>query len=247
MNPFSSIADFTRFFIRSIFIPWRLNKTGRLILDQVFDVGVGSLPLILVIATFVGLVSTVQTLYQIVGSGTVPKYILGYTVGRMVLIELGPVLTALMVSGRCASSMAAELGTMRVTEQIDALEAMAIDPYRFLAFPRIAGTFIALPLLAVIAEFDALLCGAAYANFFLGVPFSVFNYGLIHFFFPRDFLGGLVKTLFFSLVVSTSGCYYGFQVKGGAREVGRAATKAVVTASILVLILDFLVALVVFT
>lgn len=247
MNLFSSIADYAQFFFRSVFIPWRLTKTRRLIVEQIFDVGVGSLPLILIIATFVGLVSTVQTLYQIVGSGTVPKYILGYTVGRMVLIELGPVLTALMVSGRCASSMAAELGTMRVTEQIDALEAMAIDPYRFLALPRIAGTFIALPLLAVIAEFDALICGAAYAHFFLGVPFSVFNYGLIHYFFPRDFIGGLIKTLFFSIVVSTSGCYYGFKVKGGAREVGRASTRAVVTASILILILDFLVALVVFT
>jgi phospholipid/cholesterol/gamma-HCH transport system permease protein len=247
MNLFSSITDYTGFLIRSVFIPWRLSKTRSIILDQVFDVGIRSLPLILVIATFVGLVSTVQTLYQIVGSGTVPKYILGYTVGRMVLIELGPVLTALMVSGRCASSMAAEIGTMRVTEQIDALEAMAVDPYRFLCLPRIIGTFIALPILSIIAEFDALLCGAVYANYFLGVPFSVFNYGLIHFFFARDFFGGLIKSLFFSVVIATSGCYFGFRVKGGAREVGNAATRAVVTASILVLILDFLVALIVFS
>jgi phospholipid/cholesterol/gamma-HCH transport system permease protein len=246
MNLFSSIADYTLFFFRSVFLPWRLTKTRSLILEQIYVVGVGSLPLILVIATFVGLVSTVQTLYQIVGAGTVPKYILGYTVGRMVLIELGPVLTALMVSGRCASSMAAEIGTMRVTEQIDALEVMAINPYRFLNLPRIIGTFIAVPILATIAEFDALLCGGAYAHFFLGVPFSVFNYGLIHFFFPRDLYGGLIKTLFFSIVIATSGCYFGFNVKGGAREVGNASTKAVVTASILILILDFLVALIVF-
>lgn len=246
MNPFRAIADYTFFFFRSVFLSWRLDKTISMILDQVWEVGVGSLPLILVIATFVGLVSTVQTLYQIVGAGTVPKYILGYTVGRMVLIELGPVLTALMVSGRCASSMAAEIGTMRVTEQIDALEAMAIDPYRFLNLPRIIGTFISVPLLAVIAEIDALVCGAVYAHFFLGVPFSVFNYGLIHFFYPRDLYGGLIKAVFFSIVIATSGCYFGFRVKGGAREVGSAATKAVVTASILILILDFLIALVVF-
>jgi phospholipid/cholesterol/gamma-HCH transport system permease protein len=101
-------------------------------------------------------------------------------------------------------------------------------------------------VLTVIAEFDALVVGGAYAHFFLNIPFGVFNYGLTHFFYARDFFGGLVKSLFFALVIATSGCYYGFKVQGGAREVGRAATYAVVTASILVLLLDFLVALVVF-
>jgi len=244
MNPFSAIGDFATFFFRSVFIPWRIDKTKRRILEQVYYVGVGSLPIILIIATFVGLVSTVQTSYQLIG--TVPRYILGYTVGRMVMIELGPVLTALMVSGRCASSMAAEIGTMRITEQIDALETMAIDPYRFLSLPRIIGTFIALPLLTVIAELDALFCGAVYAHYFLRVPFGVFNYGLIHFFVARDFFGGMAKSVVFSLVIAAAGCYFGFRVKGGAREVGRAATYAVVTSSILILVLDYLVALVIF-
>lgn len=244
MNLFSAIGDFSSFFFRSIFISWHFGKTRRRILSQVYEVGIGSLPIILIIAAFVGLVSTVQTSYQI--AGTMPRYILGMTVGRMVMIELGPILTALMVSGRCASSMAAEIGTMRVTEQIDALETMAIDPYRFLSLPRIVGTFIALPVLTVIAELDSLLVGGAYAHFFLDVPFGVFNYGLTHFFFIRDFFGGLAKSLFFSVVIATSGCYFGFNVRGGAREVGRAATYAVVTASILILLLDFLIALVIF-
>lgn len=244
MNLFSAIGDFSSFFFRSVFIPWHFGKTRRRILFQVYEVGIGSLPIILIIAAFVGLVSTVQTSYQI--AGTMPRYILGMTVGRMVMIELGPILTALMVSGRCASSMAAEIGTMRVTEQIDALETMAIDPYRFLSLPRIVGTFIALPVLTVIAEFDSLLVGGAYAHFFLDVPFGVFNYGLTHYFFARDFFGGLVKSLFFSVVIATAGCYFGFNVRGGAREVGRAATYAVVTASILILLLDFLIALVIF-
>lgn len=243
-NPFRFIGDFGIFLYRSIFIPWRLSSTWQLILDQVYDIGFGTLPLILVISVFTGLVSTVQTVYQIVGP--MPKYILGYTVGRMVLIELGPVLTALMVSGRCASSMAAEIGTMRVTEQIDALEVMAIDPYRFLSLPRIIGTFIALPMLAIISEAVALVVSASYAHYFLETPFSLYNYGLVHFFYARDLFGGLIKTVVFSFVIATSGCYYGFKVQGGAREVGQAATKAVVTASIMILVLDFLVALVVF-
>ena len=89
--------------------------------------------------------------------------------------------------------MAAEIGTMRVTEQIDALEIMAIDPYRFLNLPRIVGTFISLPILTVMAEFVALVCGAAYAHFFLNIPIAVFNYGLIHFFYMKDFFGGLAN------------------------------------------------------
>ncbi|OPX17444.1 hypothetical protein BXT86_06470 [candidate division WOR-3 bacterium 4484_100] len=244
MNIISGIGDFSQFLARSVFIPWNIHRTKDRILEQVYNVGIGSLPIIVIIATFVGLVTTVQTSYQLIG--TVPRYLLGSTVGRMVVIELGPVLTALMVSGRCASSMAAEIGTMRVTEQLDALEVMAIDPYRFLSLPRIIGTVISMPLLCVIAEFDALLFAGLYAHYFLNVPFSVFNYGLTHYFFVRDFFGGLVKTLFFGLVIATSGCYFGFQVKGGAREVGRSATYAVVVSSILILILDFLIALVVF-
>ena len=244
MNLFRFIGEFSSFFFRSIFIRWELRQTRYRIIRQVYEVGINSLPIILTVAAFVGLVSIVQTSYQV--AGTMPRYILGATVSRMVMIELGPILTALMVSGRCASSMAAEIGTMRVTEQLDALEIMAIDPYRFLNLPRIVGMFIALPVLTVIAEFDALAVSGAYAHYFLDVPFGVFNYGLTHFFFTRDFFGGLFKSLFFSVVIATSGCYFGFKVKGGAREVGRAATYAVVTASLLVLVVDFLVALVIF-
>lgn len=244
MNLFSLIGDFSLFFFRSLFISWKIKTTKWRILEQVYYIGIGSLPIIIVIAIFTGLVSIVQTSYQLIG--TVPRYILGTTLGRMVMIELGPILTALMVSGRCASSMAAEIGTMRVTEQIDALEIMAIDPYRFLNLPRIIGIFIALPILTVISEFVALICGAVYAHYFLDVPFSVFNYGLTHYFYAKDFFGGLVKSLFFALVIAASGCYFGFKVKGGAKEVGKAATYAVVTASILILVLDFLVALVIF-
>jgi phospholipid/cholesterol/gamma-HCH transport system permease protein len=244
MNLFSFIGDFSTFLIRSIIVPWKFKTTKWRILQQVYSIGIGSLPIIIVIAVFTGLVSTVQTSYQIIGS--VPRYIIGTTIGRMVMIELGPILTALMVSGRCASSMAAEIGTMRVTEQIDALETMAIDPYRFLNLPRIVATFISVPILTIIAELVALGSGAFYANHFLNIPFSVFNYGLTHFFYARDFFGGLIKALFFAVVIAAAGCYFGFNVKGGAKEVGRAATYAVVTSSIGILLFDFMVALVIF-
>ena len=214
------------------------------ILVQMERIGIGSIPLVLVTSLFVGAVTSVQAAYQF--HGYVPLMYLGTVVGKSVILELGPVLTALVVGGRVSASIAAELGTMKVTEQIDALETMAINPYRFLSLPRIVGTFVALPILTVIAEFVAIACGAAYAHFFLNVPFDVFNYGITHYFAARDFFGGLVKSVFFALVIAASGCYFGFTVKGGAKEVGRAATLAVVTASILILLLDFLIALVIF-
>lgn len=244
MNLFSAIGDFSTFFFRSMFIPWKLRTTWPRILQQIYAIGIGSLPIIIVIAVFTGLVATVQTSYQLIGF--VPRYLIGTTIGRMVLIELGPILTALMVSGRCASSMAAEIGTMRVTEQIDALETMAVDPYQFLNLPRIIATAIVLPVLTAVSEAVSLGCGAFYANQFLNIPYSLFNYGLVHYFRFEDLFGGLVKAFCFAFVIATAGCYFGFKVKGGAREVGRAATYAVVTASILILVLDFIIALVIF-
>jgi len=172
MNLFSLIGDFSTFFFRSLFIPWKIRTSRSRILEQVFNIGIGSLPIIMIIAAFTGLVSTVQTTYQLIG--TVPRYIVGTTVVRMVLIELGPILTALMISGRCASSMAAEIGSMRVTEQIDALEIMAIDPYRFLSLPRIVGTFIALPVLTIISEFIALGFGALLLLTGISLSYSLF-------------------------------------------------------------------------
>ncbi|MEO0126588.1 MAG: ABC transporter permease [candidate division WOR-3 bacterium] len=244
MSLFSNIADYAESFLRSFFFRWNFRKHKIRILEQIDSVGIGSLPIIILISAFLGLVTTVQLSYQLLG--ILPRYFLGAVVGRMVLIELGPILTGLIVSGRCASAMAAEIGTMRVTEQIDALESMAINPYQFLGFPRIMGTLISLPILTVFSEFVAIYTGGLYAHTFLNVPLSVYNYGLVRNFYHRDLFGGLLKSILFSFAISTSGCYFGFKVRGGAKEVGSAATYAVVTACVLILLLDFIVALVVF-
>ncbi|MEO0136617.1 MAG: ABC transporter permease [candidate division WOR-3 bacterium] len=244
MNLFENIAEFCNFFLRSFVFRWNLRRHRIRILEQIDHVGIGSLPIIVLISAFLGLVTTVQLSYQLLG--LLPRYFLGAVVCRMVLIELGPILTALIVSGRCASAMAAEIGTMRVTEQIDALESMAINPYQFLGFPRIIGTLISLPILTVFSEFVAIYTGGVYAHVFLNVPLSVYNYGIVRNFYHRDLFGGLLKSLLFSFAISVAGCYFGFKVKGGAREVGIATTYAVVTACVLILILDFIVALIVF-
>ncbi len=245
MKVFDEVSGFIKFFGRSVFIPWRLNRSLGRFIKQAYSLGVNSLPLVIIISIFVGMVTSVQTSYQM--TKFMPKLALGATVARVVMIELGPVLTALMIAGRISSSMAAELGTMKVTEQIDALRAMAIDPHFFLVLPRIVGTFISLPILTVIAELIAILSAAFIAHNFLDVNITTFVYGITHNFYSRDFFGGLTKSLVFSIVIATAGCFAGFRVKGGAKEVGRAATIAVVTATILILLFDFVVAILYFS
>ncbi|MFB0508918.1 MAG: MlaE family ABC transporter permease [bacterium] len=244
MSFWQGIGQFGLFLARSIFIPWKLRQTGKRVIDQIFEIGIGSLPMVLFMAIFVGLTTAIQTSYQMIG--TVPKYFLGIAISRMILIEFGPVFTAFVVAGRSASAMAAEIGTMRVTEQIDALEMMAINPYRYLNLPRILGTLIALPVLVVFTELIAIISSILTSIYLLKVPFTDLNYGLIHHFRFNDLAGGLVKALFFALLIATSGCFFGFYASGGAKGVGKAVTRAVVTSLILIFAFDFINALLFF-
>lgn len=243
-NNLNPVILFGIFLARSLFISWKMKKTFSRVVDQIFEIGIGALPMVFVMAIFVGLTTAIQTAYQTLG--IVPKYFLGIAIGRMILIEFGPVFTAFVVAGKSASAMAAEIGTMRVTEQIDALEMMAINPYRYLSLPRILGTLIALPILVVFTELIAILTATLTSVHLLKVPFSALSYGLIHHFRVNDLVGGLVKALFFAFLIASSGCYFGFQATGGAKGVGKAVTKAVVTSLISIFAFDFINALLFF-
>ncbi len=244
MGIWQSIGQFGIFLVRSLFIPWKFKQTSKRLVDQIYEIGIGSLPMVFVMAIFVGLTTAIQTSYQTIG--IVPKYFLGIAIGRMILIEFGPVFTAFVVAGKSASAMAAEIGTMRVTEQIDALEMMAINPYRYLSLPRILGTLIVLPVLVIFTELVALITSIITSIYLLNVPFSDLNYALIHHFRFNDLAGGLVKAIFFALLIATSGCFFGFNASGGAKGVGKAVTKAVVTSLILIFAFDFINALLFF-
>lgn len=236
--------EFVWFLGRSLALPWDWRRTGPRLVEQLYHNGATALPIVFLASVFVGLTTAVQTSYQLLG--IVPKYFIGMGVGRMLLIELGPVFAAFIVASRSASAMAAEIGAMRISEQVDALQVMAICPYRFLCLPRILATTISLPILVVVMEILAAFTALVVSGIF-GVPRDTFIYGLTHFVQVRDFVGGVVKATIFGLLIGTSGCYFGFQVKEGAQEVGRATTKAVVLAAVLILVFDFLVALVMFS
>ncbi|MGB2698564.1 MAG: ABC transporter permease, partial [Candidatus Zixiibacteriota bacterium] len=205
---------------------------------------VNSLPLVLITSIFTGAVSSVQAAYQF--SDYVPMRYLGTVVGKAVMIELGPVLTALVVAGRVGAGIAAELGTMRVTEQIDALETLAVNPTRYLIVPRFVSGIIMLPILTIFSDFVALLGGLGVAVSFLDVSSNTFLNGVKVFFQLKDLFGGLFKALVFGGIIAIIGCYQGFKTRGGAEGVGRSTTRAVVLSAVLILIFDYIIATIFF-
>ncbi len=231
------IGDIMEFFISIIVSFKEFGKILKRFPYDFYSLGVGSLPIVVLTSAFTGMVSSVQIAYQI--RDYAPLDLLGAGVSKMVMVELGPVLTALVVAGRVGAGIAAELGTMRVTEQIDALEFMAIDPIRFLVTPKILTGLIALPILTIFADFIAILGGAFVSKVVMQVNYSVFFQWIKTLFVPLDLFGGLAKSVVFGFLISFIGSYTGFSTGGGAVGVGKSTTKAVVYSSIFILIADY--------
>jgi len=230
---------------------WKVNKNARYLfrdrhyfIRQMREIGVNSLPLISIIAVFTGAVSAWQAAYQL--KGFVPLDYLGAATLTAIVIELGPVLTALVIAGRIGSSIAAELGTMKVTEQIDALESLALDPIRFLAVPRFFASLIMLPVLTIFADFIAVIGAFIVSNYLLDVSQNAYFDGMREAFIMRNILGGLAKSHFFGASTAILGCYVGFQTQGGAEGVGKSTIRAFVLSAASILVIDYIIATIVF-
>ncbi|HMN17648.1 MAG: ABC transporter permease [Ignavibacteriales bacterium] len=222
----------------------QIPKSKSLILFQMEHIGVNSLPLVLIIAIFTGAVAAWQAAYQL--KGIAPLSFLGGATTRAIITELGPVLTGIVIAGRVGASIAAELGTMKVTEQIDALETMAISPVRYLAMPRFLASVLMMPVLVVFANTIAVLGAYIVSNYFLGVSFAVFFNSVNRFFNFSDLISGLIKTVFFGGVTSLLGCHIGFKTTGGAEGVGLATIRSFVISAALILILDYVLWMLIF-
>jgi phospholipid/cholesterol/gamma-HCH transport system permease protein len=209
----------------------------RLVLKQMEHIGADSLPLVLIIGLFTGMVSAWQAAYQF--KGFLPFSFIGGAVSRAIFIELGPVLTAIVIAGRVGASIAAELGTMKVTEQIDALETLAISPVRYLAMPRVVSASLMVPLLVVFANAIALVGAYLVCGFFLGISSQTFFLSVQRFFVTKDITGGLMKAVVFGATTSLLGCHIGFQTAGGAEGVGLSTIRSFVLSSAMILILDY--------
>lgn len=213
--------------------PWRVRG----IFKQMESVGADSIFVVILTGLFTGGVFTLQVIYGFRMFSA--ESMVGPTVALAMCRELGPVLTALMVTGRVGSSMAAELGSMRVTEQIDALTVMAADPVKFLISPRVVAGILMLPLLAAVSDFTGILGGYAVAVA-KGVDPGQFVARIQENVHLSDIVNGLVKSGAFGLILSSVGCYMGYNTKGGAEGVGRATTSAVVISYVAILVSDFL-------
>jgi phospholipid/cholesterol/gamma-HCH transport system permease protein len=206
---------------------------------QMDTIGVGSLPIVILTGFFSGAVMTLQMSRALAQYGQVGKT--GTVVSITLVRELGPVLTALMVAGRNSSGIASELGSMKVTEQIDAMRALGTDPIQKLVTPRLLATAAMLPLLTVIADFVGIVGGWLIAYFYLNLTSRQFWSTAWRALEWNDVAQGLFKPLVYAVVVSLIGCFYGLRTTGGTQGVGRSTTQAVVAATVLIFILDLVI------
>ncbi len=205
---------------------------------QMDIIGVGSLPIVVLVGFFTGAVLALQMFSTLATFGASAQT--GRMVSFSLVRELGPVLASLMVAGRNAAGMASELGSMTVTEQIDAMRALGTDPLKKLVTPRLLATLVTLPLLTMIADFTGVFGGFVISYFLIKLTPTQYWTTTYRDLELGDLSEGLVKPFVFAFVIALVGCYYGLTTRGGTQGVGRSTTQAVVTASILIFVLDFL-------
>lgn len=237
----SAIGDYVLLIVGVIWVSLRRPPAWILIRDQMYDIGVMSLPVVAITGFSTGMVLAAQAFFQLSDKGLASAT--GLMVAKAMLVELGPVLTAFMVTGRVGASMCAELGTMRVTEQIDAMRSMAVNPLRYLIAPRfIAGIFM-MPLLTVFSSIMGILGGYMIAvGYYNMAPSSFLDPLPIH--VTRfDFFSGMMKSIVFAVIIVTISCYKGMTTQGGAAGVGRSTTNSVVICYSIILISNFLLTL----
>jgi phospholipid/cholesterol/gamma-HCH transport system permease protein len=210
---------------------------GKNYLEAAEYIGFGSLPIVLLVGAFTGMVMSLQSVYAFRQFGL--ESFSGGTTGKALAIELGPVLTSLMLAGRAGAGIATELGTMRISEQIDALESMAVNPIQYLVLPRLIAAMIVTPILALL--FFVIGMGGAYfvAVVIEGVDQGQWVANLRDIVVPTDVIQGLIKAVFFGFLTTLIGCYQGYNATGGGRGVGIGTTRAVVLGSVTTLVLDY--------
>ncbi len=238
-GPIQAVQDFYVLTGKSLRNLWRTPHYMSDVFMQMDTIGVGSLPIVILTGFFSGAVMALQMGRALGQYGQTGRT--GQVVSIILVRELGPVLTALLVAGRNSSGIASELGSMKVTEQIDAMRALGTDPIQKLVTPRMIATAIMLPCLTVIADFVGMFGGFVIGKAIYHLPARQYWSSTWQALGWSDIAQGLVKPFVFSFVVSLVGCYYGLRTTGGTQGVGRATTQAVVAASVLIFILTFFI------
>ena len=229
-------------FLGQLFVNRESFKTHyKLVLDECISIGIGSLFIVALVSTFMGAVTTVQTAYNMV-SPLIPDYVISQVVREMTILELAPTIIAIIFAGKVGSSMAGGLGTMRITEQIDALEVMGINSTSYLVLPKIIASLLMYPLLVVVAGVCALAGGYLAGSLAGIITPEDYVYGIRSAFNEFTVTFALIKAVVFAFLVSSISSYKGYYTQGGALEVGVASTQAVTTSVIAVLLADYFLA-----
>jgi len=210
-------------------------------MHQCSEIGIGSLGIVAIISVFIGAVSVVQTAYQLT-SPLIPRYTISQIVRDTVILEFAPTLVCIVLAGVVGSKIAGELGNMRVSEQIDALEIMGINTRSYLVAPKILGALITIPLLVILSMVLGIYGGRLAGTLGGILSGDTYDRGLLMNFVPKNVWFALVKAYTFAFIISSISSFYGYNVKGGALEIGRASTSAVITSCILILFADYVLA-----
>ena len=222
--------------------PEKLSMYWKETVRQMYDIGIGSLIIVMLISIFIGAVAAVQFAYQLDGT-LVPNYYIGYVVRDLTIIELAPTITCLVLAGKVGSNIAAEIGGMRQKGHIDAMEVMGVNTAAYLITPKVLAALFAIPLLVAVAAFLAVAGGYA-ASVPAGlVTHGEYVQGLRVFFVPYNVFMMFVKAFVFAFILTSVSCYQGYHVEGGAIELGKASTNAVVVSDILILLSDYIIAI----
>ena len=235
-----AVQEYSELSARSLANVFRQPRYVADTIQQADLIGVGSLPIVMLTGFFTGIVLALNYSPTLERFGSLS--LTGQLVSLSMVKELGPVLTSLMVAGRNASGMASELGSMKVTEQIDAMRALGTDPVKKLVTPRVVATVFMLFFLTIISDLVGLIGGYIYSRTRLGLDTYQYWNTAYQSLTYNDVLTGLVKPVFFGFIIATVGCYYGMSTTGGTQGVGRSTTQAVVTASVLILAVDVVLA-----
>ena len=217
-------------------------KNPDLTFRQIRIIGIGSIPLVLVTGAFIGAETIMQANFQM--RGLAPMRYLGYAVSKALITELAPVITSFVVSSRISTAIAAEIGSMKTTDQLDAMYCLSLDHIRYVILPKVAAAAIMMPVLVIFSELVGYLASIFIAYFFIDITMFTYLEGLRLFFYAPDMLLGILKTSIFGIMIALSGSYFGLECVKGAEGIGAATTLSVMLSAILILIFDFIIALI---
>ena len=234
-----TFGEYAIFMSRVFSKPDRLRESVRRYIQEISKLGIDSIPLVIVISLFIGAVCAIQMQINF-SNPLLPSYTVGLATRDILLLEFSSSILCLILAGKVGSNIASEIGTMRVTEQIDALEIMGINSCNFLVLPKILALLTFIPVLTVFSMASGLIGGYCIAKFTGLLPVSQYIYGIQTMFVEWYVWYAIIKSLFFSVVITSVASFYGYNVKGGALDVGKASTNSVVASSILILLLDVL-------